>query len=690
MRADSPTKSRSTHTFEYHSNLVGVARATLLADVPKVPEAQLDSLLSAVLSHVQEDADFERLCDTLSRESIVDGRWWSAPEPSQQRKLKGTEAFGFLSEVFDRVISLSEPRPSLLKCTIAGNTTPLSQRNNTSRPDGYVRLAVKSFLDAKTDSWADIVMPMEFKKSSDKQSEGDDFAKIVWSMHHTMRNDPRRRFVFGLTIEATTARLWFNDRAGVVASTPFDIHKNWRSFVRITLGIIRADKVQLGYDPDFELVDASVHPPRYDITVRSPGKLKAVYRTVKVLSEIGADNLIGRGTRVWEVQKLDSNNKPSGPHYALKDVWVHGDRPIEHETIRKITGEFPAYSKYFLTVLDAGFVPADVNDPSQPDDTAKTIRGGFLFILTTVVLYPRMAKQQQPEGTESETSLTRSSRKSAGSAQYTPTLPKQGHWDPKNVNRFPRRHYRIVFEEIGGSEGIHAIHMSGHVHRDISSGNILLVPGRGNEGARGVVIDLEYIKKISSDSDSHDVKTGTYEFIAIEVTQSSYVHVPDEGCKFATPPFRQNPLHDLESVWWICVWLGFRLVRPDEQPTSRYLTRYWNVFESHGHRNAFWSYITKFMELTQHFSEKEIPVALNDWRVELKKIYAQSYSIGCFVKMNSGLLDKARDAQKTALIKISEATINCPPGLKHLPELRPLPQTAPEEPGQHGQDDDNL
>ncbi|QRV81540.1 kinase domain protein [Ceratobasidium sp. AG-Ba] len=591
MRADSPTKSRSTHTFEYHSNLVGVARATLLADVPKVPEAQLDSLLSAVLSHVQEDADFERLCDTLSRESIVDGRWWSAPEPSQQRKLKGTEAFGFLSEVFDRVISLSEPRPSLLKCTIAGNTTPLSQRNNTSRPDGYVRLAVKSFLDAKTDSWADIVMPMEFKKSSDKQSEGDDFAKIVWSMHHTMRNDPRRRFVFGLTIEATTARLWFNDRAGVVASTPFDIHKNWRSFVRITLGIIRADKVQLGYDPDFELVDASVHPPRYDIT---------------------------------------------------------------------------------------------------PDDTAKTIRGGFLFILTTVVLYPRMAKQQQPEGTESETSLTRSSRKSAGSAQYTPTLPKQGHWDPKNVNRFPRRHYRIVFEEIGGSEGIHAIHMSGHVHRDISSGNILLVPGRGNEGARGVVIDLEYIKKISSDSDSHDVKTGTYEFIAIEVTQSSYVHVPDEGCKFATPPFRQNPLHDLESVWWICVWLGFRLVRPDEQPTSRYLTRYWNVFESHGHRNAFWSYITKFMELTQHFSEKEIPVALNDWRVELKKIYAQSYSIGCFVKMNSGLLDKARDAQKTALIKISEATINCPPGLKHLPELRPLPQTAPEEPGQHGQDDDNL
>jgi hypothetical protein len=44
-------------------------------------------------------------------------------------------------------------------------------------------------------------------------------------MHHIMRNDPRRRFAFGLTIENTSARLWYNDRCGVVASESFDLNQ---------------------------------------------------------------------------------------------------------------------------------------------------------------------------------------------------------------------------------------------------------------------------------------------------------------------------------------------------------------------------------------------------------------------------------------------------------------------------------
>ena len=39
-----------------------------------------------------------------------------------------------------------------------------------------------------------------------------------------MRNDPRRRFVFGLTMENTNVRFWFHDRATVVVSEKFDIH----------------------------------------------------------------------------------------------------------------------------------------------------------------------------------------------------------------------------------------------------------------------------------------------------------------------------------------------------------------------------------------------------------------------------------------------------------------------------------
>lgn len=42
-------------------------------------------------------------------------------------------------------------------------------------------------------------------------------------MQLIMRNDQRRLFTFGLTIEDTVARIWYHDRSAVVTSTPFDV-----------------------------------------------------------------------------------------------------------------------------------------------------------------------------------------------------------------------------------------------------------------------------------------------------------------------------------------------------------------------------------------------------------------------------------------------------------------------------------
>ncbi|KAF8874609.1 hypothetical protein BD779DRAFT_1566008, partial [Infundibulicybe gibba] len=36
-----------------------------------------------------------------------------------------------------------------------------------------------------------------------------DVEKIIWSLHHIMREDARRRFTFGITIEDTQTRFWF-------------------------------------------------------------------------------------------------------------------------------------------------------------------------------------------------------------------------------------------------------------------------------------------------------------------------------------------------------------------------------------------------------------------------------------------------------------------------------------------------
>jgi hypothetical protein len=41
-------------------------------------------------------------------------------------------------------------------------------------------------------------------------------------MQHVMRDDPCRRATFGMTIENSTARVWFCCRSSVIVSEPFD------------------------------------------------------------------------------------------------------------------------------------------------------------------------------------------------------------------------------------------------------------------------------------------------------------------------------------------------------------------------------------------------------------------------------------------------------------------------------------
>ena len=49
-----------------------------------------------------------------------------------------------------------------------------------------------------------------------------DMTQILWDMYQIMREDPRRRFVFGFTIENTQMRVWMANRSEVVVSEPFN------------------------------------------------------------------------------------------------------------------------------------------------------------------------------------------------------------------------------------------------------------------------------------------------------------------------------------------------------------------------------------------------------------------------------------------------------------------------------------
>lgn len=46
--------------------------------------------------------------------------------------------------------------------------------------------------------------------------------KVMWSMNHIMREDARRRFVIGFSIDDCDMRLWYFSRSDAYVSEPFN------------------------------------------------------------------------------------------------------------------------------------------------------------------------------------------------------------------------------------------------------------------------------------------------------------------------------------------------------------------------------------------------------------------------------------------------------------------------------------
>jgi len=88
----------------------------------------------------------------------------------------------------------------------------------------------------------------------------------------------------------------------------------------------------------------------------------------------------------------------------------------------------------------------------------------------------------------------------------------------------------------------------GYVHRDISPGNIIIYGGRAK------LNDLEFAKEYGTGTSNY-VRTGTYNFMAVEVQSSKYMFYPKSD-------FSHNPLHDLESLWWVGGWFLLCHYRP--------------------------------------------------------------------------------------------------------------------------------
>lgn len=146
--------------------------------------------------------------------------------------------------------------------------------------------------------------------------------------------------------------------------------------MRFVLSLTYAEEHQVGWDTTMKLLAVPDSSPiqelMYDITVRAASG-NVVYRTKRLINDIGARSIRGRGTRVWEANKV-TDGAVTGDPVALKDSWVDADRMREADILQRLksagTGEdFDfVFSNTTLGVECYG----DVFIDDRPDHTRQT------------------------------------------------------------------------------------------------------------------------------------------------------------------------------------------------------------------------------------------------------------------------------------------------------------------------------
>ncbi|KAI0089552.1 hypothetical protein BDY19DRAFT_1056546 [Irpex rosettiformis] len=505
-----------------------------------------------------------------------------------------------------------DPEPEQTVTFLCNPTmAPVStSRHSASKPDGYGVLVERSVdhIDEKTEAphWDDIVVPGEMKKCGRAEDFNHNNAKLLWSLRHAMRETVYRRFIFGYTIENTQMRLWFCSRSDIIASDAFNFIMDHETVVHFFLSIMFAQKSRLGYDPTISVAKRAKdqRSTKYGIKVRGKDGRESTYIMEEVVANMSSGTLQGRSTRVWRGKKADANGHSTGHNMVIKDCWIDSSREREGDFLAEIfeaakkspnPEHLPRIQKHFLTVVQHG----DVFIDGEQDNTFGLLRGDADFPEPKRVLTLRCSSETR-EMINPPTGLVRVDQATIDWLHHL-----QLHHD--------KFHYRIVFDSeedcdpidkltsvrgiwyalTGALTGLATLHQLGFIHRDISPGNILVgcgIPG-SVKGGTGKIIDLEFCKRIDDDKPVHQRRTGTPYFIPVEVEKQAYKFGPmlqtdpeaselgsseleflgededDPSSDMSTnslrsaslndSPFLYNPLHDLESIWWVAVYLVF-------------------------------------------------------------------------------------------------------------------------------------
>ncbi|CDO69600.1 hypothetical protein BN946_scf184875.g3 [Trametes cinnabarina] len=399
---------------------------------------------------------------------------------------------------------------------------------------------VEVFVDCKLDDSCD---PYDDGICNEVSCSGtdDDCLGRFTACASTVFEYQHRTHHFSVVLLGSWARLARWDRSGVIFSSKFDYKQEPTKLVRFFWHVARASAEVRGHDTtatrvlpgsdDYELLQAwkakdktladddyvakrfvkslSGDRPWWRLTVSD--KTHGSRDFLVGRPTFAAAGVVGRGTRGYIALSISD---PARPFVYLKDCWrvVHERSKLEGDILAELNekgvGNIP-------TALYHGDVEGQV--------------------------------------TLSQTFWKNSSRNTDRNTQENVQDDARAGTEVKKCSMKTHQHYRLVVKEVGlplqefptGKALVDAVidaiyahqdayNLAGVMHRDISVGNILILPYRDGENTEysGLLADWELSKRVEDETKEprHPDRTGTWQFMSVGtlLDPKAHVQVSDE------------------------------------------------------------------------------------------------------------------------------------------------------------------
>ncbi|EAU89782.2 other/FunK1 protein kinase [Coprinopsis cinerea okayama7 len=521
------------------------------------------------------EIEFNTVIQDLKKQGMLVARPWSLKqvESSPAKRPPFTHTFKSFKTVFlsrttnsTRVMKTLQTIGNAVRKAL-GRATNCEVNDCSIRVEGN-RGCITSNLDSTLHP-TDVVVPMAAipDDSDDHPSSSQETRRLLTWGSDILDEDARRRFCFALTVERTEVTLWRLSRSYIMKSTPFDMTQHADLLIRMFVAFFCARSPQLGYDPLVTLLPDMSYV--YELSSHSPEFPPVYYKTTTLLWDHCPPLATGRHLRIWEVEQVCSPSDPTRVQgttlKALKDVSVDADARLEPDVQDELFNdivELASDDNWRLRPILKDFPQSDI------DSLAEALEDGNFKQFFSCISAKHFG---EPDSTFPAS-----------------TIPLKR--SQSNTSRQPRRRCFFIYEHVCTplhdvktlGEAVDIIKQSliplrlmfcaGWIHRDISAGNILAVRSSPDAPWRVKLADLEFACRFPGPTESKGKFTGTPQFMASEMLDGECIlptfvggdeDEDEEAPSDPSVPAVHNYQHDLESLWWILLWLATTRINQD-------------------------------------------------------------------------------------------------------------------------------